>query len=104
MAVDGVLAQHQPHGNLSVRQAFSKETQDLELPRRNVLQPVSPDRDTSARIHHATCPSSFGAAVTIQSWRRPSREERDAVEAEVESLPLPDIGTRIRVQWDDATA
>jgi hypothetical protein len=41
------------------------------------------------------------ATVTIQSWRRLSREERDAVAAEAESLPLPGIGARILVRWDD---
>jgi hypothetical protein len=29
------------------------------------------------------------AAVSIETWRRLSRAERDAVEAEVASLPLP---------------
>ncbi len=41
-----------------------------------------------------------GAEVTIQSWRRLAREERDAIEAEAESLPLPDIRARIVVRWD----
>ncbi len=41
-----------------------------------------------------------GAAVTISSWRRLSRQERDAVEAEAESLPLPGLQARIRVRWD----
>jgi hypothetical protein len=43
-----------------------------------------------------------GAVVTTQSWRRLSRKERDAVEAETESLPLP--GIRARVVWSDAEA
>jgi len=34
-----------------------------------------------------------GTAVTIQPWRRLSRAERDAVAAEVESLPLPSRST-----------
>ena len=42
-----------------------------------------------------------GAEVTIESWRRVSRSERTAVEAEAESLPLPDVGDRIRARWDD---
>jgi hypothetical protein len=42
-----------------------------------------------------------GAAVTIQPWRRLSREEQDAVEAEAESVPLPGVQGRIRVRWDD---
>jgi Winged helix DNA-binding domain len=40
--------------------------------------------------------------LTVQSWRRLSRAERDAVAAEAESLPLPGIeGRRIVVRWDD---
>jgi hypothetical protein len=38
--------------------------------------------------------------VTIQTWRRLSRAARDAVEAEVESLPLPGIQGRFVVRWD----
>jgi hypothetical protein len=38
--------------------------------------------------------------VTIQTWRRLSRAARDAVEAEVASLPLPGIPGRIAVRWD----
>jgi hypothetical protein len=41
------------------------------------------------------------ATVTIQTWRRLSRAARDAVEAEAESLPLPGIGGRVVVRWDD---
>jgi hypothetical protein len=40
-------------------------------------------------------------AVTVQPWRPLSRAERDAVAAEVESLPLPGIQGRIVVHWDD---
>ena len=39
--------------------------------------------------------------VRIQTWRRLSRSKRDAVVAEAESLPLPDIRGRIVVRWDD---
>jgi DNA glycosylase AlkZ-like len=39
--------------------------------------------------------------VTIQAWRRLSRAARDAVEAEAESLPLPDLRGPIVVRWDD---
>ena len=39
--------------------------------------------------------------VTIQPWRRLSRVERMAVEAEAESMPLPGIGSRIRVSYID---
>jgi hypothetical protein len=41
------------------------------------------------------------ADVTIRRWRRLSRAERDAVEAEAESLPLPGVEGRIVVRWDD---
>jgi hypothetical protein len=41
------------------------------------------------------------STVTIQTWRRLSRAARDAVEAEAESLPLPDIKGRVVVRWDD---
>jgi Winged helix DNA-binding domain len=41
------------------------------------------------------------ALVTVQPWRPLSPAERDAVVAEAESLPLPGIGGRIVVRWDD---
>jgi hypothetical protein len=41
------------------------------------------------------------ATVTVQAWRRLSRAARDAVDAEAESLPLPGLGGRIAVRWDD---
>jgi Winged helix DNA-binding domain len=41
------------------------------------------------------------AAMTVQSWRRLSRAECEAVAAEVESLPIPGIEGRIVVRWDD---
>jgi Winged helix DNA-binding domain len=41
------------------------------------------------------------AVMTVQPWRRLSRAERDAVTAEAQSLPLPGIGGRIVVRWDD---
>jgi winged helix DNA-binding protein len=40
-----------------------------------------------------------GAQVTVQSWRRLSPAERDSVEAEAESLPLPGVDKRIIVRW-----
>ncbi|MHB1629345.1 MAG: DNA glycosylase AlkZ-like family protein [Bacilli bacterium] len=40
-------------------------------------------------------------AMTVQPWRRLSRAERNAVEDEVQSLPLPGIGGRIAVRWAD---
>jgi len=39
-------------------------------------------------------------ATTIQTWRRLSRAERDAVEAEAASLPLPGIEGKVVVHWD----
>jgi hypothetical protein len=39
--------------------------------------------------------------VSIQSWRKLSVAERDVVEAEAVSLPLPDVGRPIAVRWDD---
>jgi hypothetical protein len=41
------------------------------------------------------------ADVTIASWRRLSRTERDAVEAEAASMPLSGINQPARVHWDD---
>jgi hypothetical protein len=40
-------------------------------------------------------------AVTLRPWRGLSRTERDAVEAEAQSLPLADVGGRIAVAWAD---
>ena len=41
------------------------------------------------------------AEVTIESWRRLSRAEREAVEAEAASMPLPGIRQNIRVRWGE---
>ena len=41
------------------------------------------------------------ADMTIASWRRLSRSEREAVEAEAAALPLPGLSQRILVRWDD---
>lgn len=38
-----------------------------------------------------------GATVTIETWRKLTRLERDAVATEAESLPLPVVAGRIRV-------
>jgi hypothetical protein len=38
--------------------------------------------------------------LTIRAWRRLSRPERDAVQAEAASLPLPGVDGRIVVRWD----
>jgi len=43
-----------------------------------------------------------GADLSIESWRRLTRAERDAVKAEAEALPLPGIeGQQIAVRWLD---
>jgi hypothetical protein len=39
-------------------------------------------------------------ALTIQPWRRLSRAQRDAVEAEAGSLPLPGINRPTDIRWD----
>jgi hypothetical protein len=39
--------------------------------------------------------------LAIRTWRRLSKEEREAVEAEAESLPLSGVSGRIVVRWDD---
>jgi hypothetical protein len=41
------------------------------------------------------------ADVTIESWRRLSRLERAAVEAEAASMPLPGVRRSVRVRWDE---
>jgi Winged helix DNA-binding domain len=38
--------------------------------------------------------------LSIQAWRRLSRTERDAVEAEAAALPLPGVAGRLVVRWD----
>jgi len=38
--------------------------------------------------------------VSLQTWRRLTRSERDVVEAEAKTLPLPDV-ERVVVRWDD---
>jgi hypothetical protein len=39
--------------------------------------------------------------MTVQPWRRLLPAEREAVTAEVESLPLPGISGRRIVRWDE---
>lgn len=41
------------------------------------------------------------ADVAIASWRRLSLPEREAVEAEADALPLPDLRHRPHVHWDE---
>jgi hypothetical protein len=40
------------------------------------------------------------AEVRIAAWRRLSSAQREAVEAEAASMPLPGLGNGITVQWD----
>jgi hypothetical protein len=40
------------------------------------------------------------AKLSIEPWRRLTRAERDAVEAEAQSLPLPEVEGRIVVRWE----
>jgi hypothetical protein len=39
--------------------------------------------------------------VAIESWRRLSAAEREAVEAEAASMPLPGVSPSVRVGWQD---
>jgi hypothetical protein len=39
--------------------------------------------------------------VTIQTWGRPSRAARHAVEAEAAALPLPGLQRQIVVRWNE---
>lgn len=40
-----------------------------------------------------------GAIVTVDTWRSPTARQREAVEAEAASLPLPDLRSPISVRW-----
>jgi DNA glycosylase AlkZ-like len=40
------------------------------------------------------------ADLSVQVWRRLTRAEREAVEAEAQSLPLPGIEGQVAVRWD----
>jgi len=40
-------------------------------------------------------------AITISPWRRLTREERDVLGTEAESLPLPALQGQILVHWDE---
>jgi hypothetical protein len=40
------------------------------------------------------------ADLSIQAWRRLTRGERDAIDAEAQSLPLPGIEAEVAVSWD----
>jgi hypothetical protein len=41
-----------------------------------------------------------GAVVTIQASRRLSRAERDAIEVEAQSFPLPSLRGQVRARWE----
>src|SRR5262249_21200840 len=41
------------------------------------------------------------ADLSVQPWRRLSRAEREAVELEARSLPLPGVEGQIAVSWSD---
>ena len=43
-----------------------------------------------------------GALVTVEPWRRLSRREREAVEAEASTLPLPGARGTVAVRWASA--
>jgi Winged helix DNA-binding domain len=45
-----------------------------------------------------------GAVLSVQSWRPLSAAERDAVEAEAASLPLPGISAPVTVRWGEGGA
>ncbi len=42
-----------------------------------------------------------GTEVNAETWRRLSRAERAAVEAEAAALPLPDVRSSVRIRWVD---
>ena len=44
-----------------------------------------------------------GAAVTVTPWRRLSRAERDAVESEAATLPLPEVHGTVGVRWESGS-
>ncbi len=69
---------------------------DERLPRgRRSLQ-----RAAWAGLQDSTWRRALGT-VTVQTWRRLSRPERGAVEAEADSLPLSGLEERIVVRWDN---
>ncbi len=42
-----------------------------------------------------------GRNLSVQAWRRLEPLERAAVEAEAESLPLPEVHGQVRTRWED---
>jgi hypothetical protein len=42
--------------------------------------------------------------LTIEPWRPLSTAERAAVDAEAASLPLPGVGSSLRVRWNDGAS
>ena len=62
------------------------------------------DTDPIDPAHHGEVVGTWrraNAVVTVQTWRRLSTAERQAVEAEAESLPLPGPSGQIVVRWDE---
>ena len=41
------------------------------------------------------------AVVTVQTWRRLTSSERESIEAEAASFPLPGLQGAVRVRWDE---
>lgn len=39
------------------------------------------------------------ANVTIEAWRQLSTDEREAIEAEVGTLPLPEVRSLLQLRW-----
>jgi hypothetical protein len=44
------------------------------------------------------------ADLTIEPWRPLSSGEREAVEAEAASLPLPGVGSSLQVRWNEGAS
>jgi hypothetical protein len=43
------------------------------------------------------------AVVEVTPWRDLSTPEREAVEQEAATLPLPDVSAQVVVRWDDGS-
>ncbi len=83
----------------------------LHGPDRELLVPNEPERRTlwtsrvwpgALLVEGETVGTWRRAAhlVTLQPWRRLSRPQREAVEAEAGSLPLPGIDRSVEVRWE----
>ena len=62
---------------------------------RSVGFPTTPDGEIVRTWRRAQ------ADVAIASWRRLSRSERESVETEAATMPLPGLRQEIRVTWND---